>query len=157
MKKSINIEAVTLFVIFVFALLCTFAIKGYIQEDPSLNVILPDSPKMVEPMELRDLTYPVTEYDIDKLACNTPKNTESVGEPPARPHAQSRPFAWNRDFCGCCNYMPWTDSWCEVHRKEGFEISIFYPNGTSNITVEHQHKNTEDLSALWKMRHPPPY
>jgi hypothetical protein len=145
MKKILNIEAITLFSLFAFTFLCAFSINGCMREEPSFNVIIPESLEIPEPAELYDLNYPVTEYDLDNLACKVP---------PARPHRQSRPFAWNREVCGCCGYMPWTDSWCELHRNEGDLMSVKYPNGTSNITAEHLAKTIEDVSELWKMRHP---
>jgi len=157
MKKILNIEAITLFALFTFTLLCAFSINGCVEESPPFNVIVPES----DPTELQNLDYPVTGYDIDKLACDSPLEDFKIAladwqsrVPPARPHRQSRPFAWNREVCGCCGYMPWTDSWCELHRTEGDLISVTYPNGTSNITAEHMVKTMEDVEELWKMRHP---
>jgi hypothetical protein len=56
-------------------------------EKPTVNIEV----QGLENLEMHDLTFPVTEYDVSKVAM-----LEVI-------------------CCEGCGFVPWTDSWCEFH------------------------------------------
>ena len=58
----------------------------FIDGEPKFDLVIPQSE-----YEMHDLTFPVTEYDANKVAM-----LEVI-------------------CCEGCGFVPWTDSWCEFH------------------------------------------